>query len=152
MAGDMSISCLFILFYLFILLSLGTVYALTEANDLTVKDAFYATLECVVDQCPRWDTLFRPGAWALLFTRLRPKGLRMFSKSEFCVHSENPFLNGQSLCVLCEKYHFLIVAGSIFCKNRKYQFQLSWSNITWQPRHVGYQIKANDLGKVTIYK
>ena len=29
----------------------------TEASDLTVKDSFYATLESVVDQCPRRDTL-----------------------------------------------------------------------------------------------
>ena len=28
-----------------------------EASDLTVKDAFYATLESVVNQCPRQDTL-----------------------------------------------------------------------------------------------
>ena len=34
-------------------ISLVSVYALTEASDLTVKDAFYATLESVVDQCPR---------------------------------------------------------------------------------------------------
>ena len=34
-----------------------SVYALTEASDLTVKDAFDATLESVVDQCPRRDTL-----------------------------------------------------------------------------------------------
>ena len=33
------------------------VYALTEASDLTVKDVFYSTLESVVDQCPRKDTL-----------------------------------------------------------------------------------------------
>ena len=32
-------------------------HALTEASDLTVKDIFYATLESVVDQCPRRDTL-----------------------------------------------------------------------------------------------
>ena len=38
-------------------ISLVSVYALTEASDLTVKDAFYATLESVVDQCPRRDTL-----------------------------------------------------------------------------------------------
>ena len=37
--------------------SLVSVYAPTEASDLTVKDAFYATLESVVDQCPRRDTL-----------------------------------------------------------------------------------------------
>ena len=37
--------------------SLVSVYAPTEANDLTVKDAFYAALESVVDQCPRRDTL-----------------------------------------------------------------------------------------------
>ena len=37
--------------------SLVSVYALIEASDLTVKDAFYATLESVVDQCPRRDTL-----------------------------------------------------------------------------------------------
>ena len=36
---------------------LVTVYAPTEASDLTVKNAFYATLESVVDQCPRRDTL-----------------------------------------------------------------------------------------------
>ena len=30
-----------------------SVYAPTEASDLTVKDAFCATLESVVDQCPR---------------------------------------------------------------------------------------------------
>ena len=38
-------------------ISLVSVYAPTEASDLTVKDAFYATLESVVDQCPRRDTL-----------------------------------------------------------------------------------------------
>ena len=37
--------------------SLVSVYAPTEASNLTVKDAFYATLESVVDQCPRRDTL-----------------------------------------------------------------------------------------------
>ena len=36
--------------------SLVSVYALTEASDLTMKDAFHATLESVVDQCPRRDT------------------------------------------------------------------------------------------------
>ena len=38
-------------------ISLISVYAPTEASDLTVKDAFCATLESVVDQCPRRDTL-----------------------------------------------------------------------------------------------
>ena len=38
-------------------ISLVSVYAPTEASDLTVKDAFVATLESVVDQCPRQDTL-----------------------------------------------------------------------------------------------
>ena len=38
-------------------ISLVSVYAPTEASDLTVKDAFYATLESVVDQCPRRDPL-----------------------------------------------------------------------------------------------
>ena len=38
--------------------SLGVVFlvsvnALNEASDLTVQDTFYATLESVVDQCPR---------------------------------------------------------------------------------------------------
>ena len=33
--------------------SLVSVYASTEASDLTVKDAFHATLESVVDQSPR---------------------------------------------------------------------------------------------------
>ena len=33
--------------------SLVSVYAPTEASDLTVKDAFYATLESVVYQCSR---------------------------------------------------------------------------------------------------
>ena len=35
--------------------SLATVDART--SDLTVKEAFYAMLESVVDQCPRRDTL-----------------------------------------------------------------------------------------------
>ena len=34
-------------------ISLVSVYAPTEASDLTVEDVFYATLESVVDQCPR---------------------------------------------------------------------------------------------------
>ena len=34
-------------------ISLVSVYAATEASELTVKDAFYATLESVVHQCPR---------------------------------------------------------------------------------------------------
>ena len=37
--------------------SMVSVYAPTEANDLTVKDAFYAAFESVVDQCRRQDTL-----------------------------------------------------------------------------------------------
>ena len=37
--------------------SLVSVYSPTEVSDLTVKDAFYATLESVVDQCPKRDTL-----------------------------------------------------------------------------------------------
>ena len=37
--------------------SLVSVYVLTEVSDLTVKDAFYAMLESVVDHCPRRDTL-----------------------------------------------------------------------------------------------
>ena len=32
--------------------SLISVYAPTAASDLTVKNAFYAALESVVDQCP----------------------------------------------------------------------------------------------------
>ena len=34
-----------------------SVYAPTGVSDLTMKDAFHATLESVVDQCPRQDTL-----------------------------------------------------------------------------------------------
>ena len=34
-------------------ISLVSLYAPNEASDLTVKDAFYAALEYVVDQCPR---------------------------------------------------------------------------------------------------
>ena len=34
-------------------ISLVSVDAPTEASDLTMKDAFYAMLESVVDQCPR---------------------------------------------------------------------------------------------------
>ena len=33
--------------------SLISVYVITEASDLTVKKAFYATLESVVEQFPR---------------------------------------------------------------------------------------------------
>ena len=40
-----------------VVISLFSVYAPTEASDLTVKDAFSATLESVRDQCPRRDTL-----------------------------------------------------------------------------------------------
>ena len=47
-------------------ISLVTVYAPTEASDLTVKDAFYATLESVVDQCPRRDTLLVLGDFNVL--------------------------------------------------------------------------------------
>ena len=38
-------------------ISLVSVYAPTEASDLTMKDTFYAMFESVVDQCPRRDTL-----------------------------------------------------------------------------------------------
>ena len=38
-------------------ISMVSVYALTEVSDLTVKDAFYNTLESVLDQCPRQDIL-----------------------------------------------------------------------------------------------
>jgi len=36
---------------------LWSLYALTEASDLNVKDAFDVTLESVVDHFPRRDTL-----------------------------------------------------------------------------------------------
>ena len=38
-------------------ISLVSLYFPTEASDLTLKDTFYATLESVVDQCPKQDTL-----------------------------------------------------------------------------------------------
>ena len=38
-------------------ISLVSGYVPTEASDLTVKDAFYAALDSLVDQCPRRDTL-----------------------------------------------------------------------------------------------
>ena len=38
-------------------ISLVSVYAPTEASYLTVKDAFYATLKSVIDQCLRRDNL-----------------------------------------------------------------------------------------------
>ena len=41
----------------FIVISLVSVYAPTEASDLTMKDAFKTTLESVVDHFPRRDTL-----------------------------------------------------------------------------------------------
>ena len=37
--------------------SLVSVYDLTEASALTMKDAFCAALESLGDQCPRRDTL-----------------------------------------------------------------------------------------------
>ena len=40
-----------------VVVSLVSVFAPTEASDLTMKDAFHATLESVVDHCPRQDTL-----------------------------------------------------------------------------------------------
>ena len=55
-------------------ISLVSVYAPTEASDLTVKDAFYATLESVVDQCPRRDTILVLGD---LMHRLELKGMVM---------------------------------------------------------------------------
>ena len=36
-------------------ISLVSVYAQNKGSGLTLKDAFYATLESVVDQCPRRD-------------------------------------------------------------------------------------------------
>ena len=43
--------------------SLVSAYAPTEASDLTVKDTFYSTLESVVDQCPRQDTVLVLGGF-----------------------------------------------------------------------------------------
>ena len=36
---------------------LVSVYALTEASDLPMKDAFYVVLDSAVDQCPRRDSV-----------------------------------------------------------------------------------------------
>ena len=54
-----------------ILHSLGAVclvsrYAPTEVSDLTMKETFNATLEFVVDQCPRRDTLLVLGDFIAL--------------------------------------------------------------------------------------
>ena len=46
--------------------SLVSVYALTEASDLTIKDTFYAALKSVVDQCPRRNNLLVLGGFTAL--------------------------------------------------------------------------------------
>ena len=51
--------------------SLVCLYALTEASDFTMKDAFYATLESVVDQCPRRDTLLVLGDFNAFIVTVR---------------------------------------------------------------------------------
>ena len=54
--------------------SLFSVYAPTEASYLTMKDAFYAMLESVVDQCPS-KTLF--SSWGISKHQLELIGMVM---------------------------------------------------------------------------
>ena len=55
-------------------ISLVSAYAPTEASDLTMKDASDATLEFVVDQCPRQDTLLVVGFQCIVNQRVSQSG------------------------------------------------------------------------------
>ena len=55
-------------------ISLVSVCAPTEASDLTVKDAFYATIESVVDQC-LGEILF--SSWGMSMHQLELIGMVM---------------------------------------------------------------------------
>ena len=48
-------------------ISLVSVSAPTEASDLIMKDTFYVTLESVVDQCHRQDTLLVFGGFKCIY-------------------------------------------------------------------------------------
>ena len=82
-----------------------SVYAPTEASDFTVKEVFHATLESVVDQCPRRDTLPVLGDFYALTGTDR----------ETCVgpHGSGT-MNQNSTKFLDSKSHGLRVAGSWF--------------------------------------
>ena len=90
-------------------ISLVSGNALTEASDLTVKDAFYATLESVVDQCPRRDTLLVLGNFNALTGTDRYGDETCISPHGFGIVNQNStkFLD-------FERSHGLRVAGSWF--------------------------------------
>ena len=43
-------------------ISMVSVYAPTGVSEFSVKEAFYAQLQMVVNSCPKWDTLIVLGA------------------------------------------------------------------------------------------
>ena len=87
-------------------ISLVSVYAQT---DLTVKDAFYATLESVVDQCPRRDTL-------LIFGDFNASTGTDGDGYETCVcpHGSGPVDQNSIKFLDFARSHGLRVAGSWF--------------------------------------
>ena len=90
-------------------ISLVSVYAPTEASDLTLKDAFHATLESVVDQCPRQDTLLVLGDF-IASTGTERDG------SETCVgpHGSGTMNQNSTKFLDFARSHVLRVAGSWF--------------------------------------
>ena len=56
------------------MVSLVYEYTLTEVSDLTVNNAFYATLQPVIDQCPG-ERLIK--SWEVLMHRLELIGMAM---------------------------------------------------------------------------
>ena len=91
-------------------ISLVSVYAPTEVSDLTVKDAFHAMLESVVDQCPRRYTLLVFGDFNAL------TGTDRDETCETCVdpHGSGTMNQNSTKFLDFARSHGLRVAGSWF--------------------------------------
>ena len=96
-------------------------FALTEASDLTVKDAFYATFESVVDQCPRQDTL-------LVLGDFNASTGTNWNGYETCVgpHGSGTVNQKSTKFLDFARSHGLRVAGSWFQRPKAHRWTWTW--------------------------
>ena len=118
-------------------ISLVSVHAPTEVSDPTMKDAFYATLESVVDQCPRRDTL-------LVFGDFNASTETGWNGSETCVgpHGSGTVNQNSTKFLYFARNHGIRVADSWFQRPKAHCW--TWISI------VGSV--AKDIDHVLVYR
>ena len=112
-------------------ISLVSIYALTEASDLTVKEAFYAALESVVDKCPG-EIIF--SSWGISMHRLELIGMVM--RRVLVPMGQERFSTSSNHKAICVWYFvFINLFSHPFCQSYHCKFHCLIPVNPFIPRH-----------------